>query len=92
MPFVWDLQEPALLVPAGFAEHGAGVIACESSWRTSAVNVHSGASGLAQLHPVHRRGMEQRGLDYTSERDRLYYAAWYLWPASGWALWGACAP
>ena len=94
-PFVYSLTQHPVDMPMGMRDRIVQVfMECEvreavfasGGSPQDAVNPASGASGFAQIHPIHRKGMRAMGLDYNSEQDRLYFAA-YLWEQQGWEPW-----
>ena len=99
--YVHSLDEPAVAMPLEMARDVARVwIGCEIRGRLekdpytnlAAIVGELGERGQAQVHPIHRAGMEKQGLDYYgSEGDRIFYAV-QVWERSGWNPWGDCRP
>ena len=78
-----------VMVDPEFAATMFSVMACESRFRSDAVGA-AGERGLLQIHPIHQGRMEDMGLDFTKEKDRVVFAN-ALWREQGWRPW-TCKP
>ena len=83
VPWIFDLNQPALPVPQAFAEGAVriflgcevrGVIQTPYGLPWAAVGA-AGERGAAQLHPIHDPAIVKFGLDPLDEGDRLRFAA-----------------
>ena len=74
-----------VMVDPEFAATMFSVMACESQFRMDAVGA-AGELGLLQIHPIHQKRMEDMGLDFTKENDRVVFAN-ALWQEQGWRPW-----
>ena len=91
VPFVVALNRPAAEVPMAFAQGAGAVIQCESRWRAGAVNPSSGATGLFQVHPIHR-GRVGGDLSLLFDPEINVSVAHSLYVESGgWGPWRACS-
>ena len=93
VPFVVALNRPAAEVPMAFAQGAGAVIQCESRWRAGAVNPSSGATGLFQVHPIHRARVERMGYTWADMLEPLanLHVALTIWGEQGWGPW-SCKP
>ena len=87
--FQWDSIEPCVSMPLEMALAAPVVIQCESNWDKNAIG-WAGERGLLQIHPIHMNTMDERGLNFFEERDRLMYAI-EIWEYAGWRPW-SCKP
>ena len=89
--FIVDLNAPALVVPAAWAESAGDVIQCESRWKADAVNKTSGATGLNQLMRVHERRANRLGFAWADMTDATAntLVAIDIWREQGFRPWVA---
>ena len=84
-----NLTDHLLCLPRGFADYMAKVMECESSYDAEQVGPMGELGGLQVYLPAHAEDMRSWGLNPDSERDRVWYMAWVIWPAFGWQPWAS---